>query len=169
MPEELDAQDERTHFGYISTHLPIPNTRQRLPSQEAAFESQLKGKNPQPPTSPQTPGPSPGPTKNSSAPPRIPKTKSTTPDATTPVHGIVVHGIALRKDLGKVRKWLEASNKIGKTVGIRWLRPKTRLVEEGKKTSSVVVYLEEPTEVEKVRLGGRWLRADQYEWDRGRK
>ncbi|KAF8457837.1 hypothetical protein BDZ91DRAFT_837669 [Kalaharituber pfeilii] len=72
-------------------------------------------------------------------------------------------------DLGKVRKWLEASNKIGKTVGVRWLRQKARLVEEGKKTSSVVVYLEKSIEVEKVRLGGRWMRVDQYEWDRGRK
>ncbi|KAF8464853.1 hypothetical protein BDZ91DRAFT_763872 [Kalaharituber pfeilii] len=73
------------------------------------------------------------------------------------------------QDLGKVRKWLEASNKLGKTVGIRWLRRKTILVEEGKKTSSVVVYLEKPIEVGKVRLGGRWLKADQYERDRGRK
>ncbi|KAF8460051.1 hypothetical protein BDZ91DRAFT_785532 [Kalaharituber pfeilii] len=127
------------------------------------------GKNPQPPTSPKTPGPSPGPTKNSSAPPRSRKTQPATPDAATPAHGIVIHGTALRKDLGKVRKWLEASNKLGKTVGIRWLRKKTTLVEEGKKSSSVVLYLEKPTEVEKVRLGGRWMRAGQYEWDRGRK
>ncbi|KAF8463064.1 hypothetical protein BDZ91DRAFT_796569 [Kalaharituber pfeilii] len=148
---------------------PPPTKRQRLPSQEAAFKSQLKGKNPQPPTSPQTPDSSKRPTKDNGAPPRVPKTSSATPDATTPVYGIVVHGIALRKDLGKVRKWLEASNKIGKTVGVRWLRQKARLVEEGKKTSSVVVYLEKSIEVEKVRLGGRWMRVDQYEWDRGRK
>ncbi|KAF8462031.1 hypothetical protein BDZ91DRAFT_797566 [Kalaharituber pfeilii] len=93
------------------------------------------------------------------------------PDAsTTTKTGIVVHGIALRKDLGKVRRWLEAANQeLGKTTGIRWLRKKDTLVNEGKKTSSAVVYLENTTEVGRVRLGGRWLRVDQYEWDRGRK
>ncbi|KAF8462384.1 hypothetical protein BDZ91DRAFT_734410 [Kalaharituber pfeilii] len=38
---------------------------------------------------------------------------------------------------------------------------KTTLVEEGKATSSVVVHLERPTEINKGRLGGRWLRACQ--------
>ncbi|KAF8471077.1 hypothetical protein BDZ91DRAFT_717626 [Kalaharituber pfeilii] len=46
---------------------------------------------------------------------------------------------------------------MGSITGIRWLRKKTILLEEGKKTSSVVVYLETPTETGKVRLGGRWL------------
>ncbi|KAF8469998.1 hypothetical protein BDZ91DRAFT_791989 [Kalaharituber pfeilii] len=88
---------------------------------------------------------------------------------TTSKAGIVVHGIALRKDLGKVRRWLEAANKdLGKTTGIRWLRKDT-LVNEGKKTSSAVVYLVKTIEVGRVRLGGRWLPVNQYEWDRGRK
>ncbi|KAF8461611.1 hypothetical protein BDZ91DRAFT_829588 [Kalaharituber pfeilii] len=92
------------------------------------------------------------------------------PGATTSKFGIVVHGIALRKDLGNVRRWMEAASKdIGKITGIRWLRNKGILNEEGKKTSSVVVYLEDMKEVERVRLGGRWLRSCQYEWDRGRK
>ncbi|KAF8471226.1 hypothetical protein BDZ91DRAFT_760900 [Kalaharituber pfeilii] len=95
----------------------------------------------------QNPGPSPGPTKLPSAPKKPTTKKPATPDASTPAQGIVVHGMALRKDLGKVRKWLESGNKIGKTVGIRWLRSKTRLVEEGKKTSSVVLYLEKMIEV----------------------
>ncbi|KAF8441942.1 hypothetical protein BDZ91DRAFT_804024 [Kalaharituber pfeilii] len=103
----------------------------------------------------------------------LPKARSrppTCPDNTTSRQGIVVHGIALRKDLGNVRRWLEASKKdIGKTTGIRWLRKKTILTEEGKVTSSVVVYLEKPTDIGKVRLGGRWLRANVYETERGRK
>ncbi|KAF8460721.1 hypothetical protein BDZ91DRAFT_413086 [Kalaharituber pfeilii] len=72
--------------------------------------------------------------------------------------------------LGKVRKWLESGNKrLGKTVGIRWLRRKAELIEEGKKTSSIVVYLEEETEIDRVRLGGKLLRTTQYEPDRRRK
>ncbi|KAF8457838.1 hypothetical protein BDZ91DRAFT_852265 [Kalaharituber pfeilii] len=95
---------------------------------------------------------------------------TSSPDATTSKQGVVVYGIALRKDLGKVRRWLEDGNPdLGKTVGIRWLRKKTLLVEEGKKTSSIVVYLEGETSVEKVRLGGKWLRVSTYESDRGRK
>ncbi|KAF8453071.1 hypothetical protein BDZ91DRAFT_802442 [Kalaharituber pfeilii] len=53
--------------------------------------------------------------------------------------------------------------------GIRWLRKKDTLVNEGKKTNSAVVYLENHTNVGRVSLGGRWLRVDQDEWDRGRK
>ncbi|KAF8458744.1 hypothetical protein BDZ91DRAFT_742932, partial [Kalaharituber pfeilii] len=52
------------------------------------------------------------------------------------------------------------------TAGIRWLRSKKTLQEEGKQTSSVVVYLEEDKVMDRVRLGGRWLRACRYEWDR---
>ncbi|KAF8461607.1 hypothetical protein BDZ91DRAFT_784806 [Kalaharituber pfeilii] len=90
--------------------------------------------------------------------------------ATTPTFGVVVHGIALRKDLAKVRKWLESGNdRLGKTVGIRWLTRKAALLEEGKMTSSVVVYLEAATDVDRVRLGGKWLRTTQYEPDRRRK
>ncbi|KAF8466877.1 hypothetical protein BDZ91DRAFT_724254 [Kalaharituber pfeilii] len=66
---------------------------------------------------------------------------------------------------------MEANNKdLGVLLGIRWLRKETTLIEEGKQTSSVVVvYLERPTEIDKVRLGGRWLKACRYEWDRGRR
>ncbi|KAF8469493.1 hypothetical protein BDZ91DRAFT_792293 [Kalaharituber pfeilii] len=70
----------------------------------------------------------------------------------------------------KVRKWLESDNKeLGETTGIRWLRKKTTLIDEGKKTSSVVLYLKTQREVGKVRLGGRWLRSETYEQDRGKK
>ncbi|KAF8445456.1 hypothetical protein BDZ91DRAFT_853725 [Kalaharituber pfeilii] len=97
-------------------------------------------------------------------------THPSSPGTTTPKEGIVGHGIALRKDLRNVRRWMEADNKdIGKITGIRWLRNKTILREEGKKTSSVVVYLEDTTEVDRVRLGRRLLRACRYESDRGRK
>ncbi|KAF8460155.1 hypothetical protein BDZ91DRAFT_726399, partial [Kalaharituber pfeilii] len=83
--------------------------------------------------------------------------------------GIVVHGVALRRDLGKVQRWLGEDNKdLRKIVGVRWLRRKDLLVGEGKKTSSVVVFLEDQQDVDRVRLGGRWLRASRYEADRGR-
>ncbi|KAF8469752.1 hypothetical protein BDZ91DRAFT_792499 [Kalaharituber pfeilii] len=90
--------------------------------------------------------------------------------ATTKKFGIVIHGIPLRRDLGKAKTWLEAANQgLGKIEGIRWLRRKTLLEEEGKKTSSVVVYVGKETEIEKVRLGGRWFRSVRYEPERGRK
>ncbi|KAF8445138.1 hypothetical protein BDZ91DRAFT_754019 [Kalaharituber pfeilii] len=102
-----------------------------------------------------------------------PETRSPTPrrsDSPLEKKGIVVHGIALRKDLGNVRRWLETDNiGMGRITGIRWLRKKSILLEEGKKASSVVVYLETPTETGKVRLGGRWLNTSVYETDRGRK
>ncbi|KAF8459274.1 hypothetical protein BDZ91DRAFT_799924 [Kalaharituber pfeilii] len=57
---------------------------------------------------------------------------------------------------------MEAANQdLGRITGIRWLRKKQTLIEEGKKTSSVVVYLEEESGSDRVRLGGRWLRAEQ--------
>ncbi|KAF8460093.1 hypothetical protein BDZ91DRAFT_799170 [Kalaharituber pfeilii] len=136
---------------------------------------------------PDTPNPNPEPPKTSEV-PKTPPTKMTTPskiptgknhkhptqpanpDATTSKYGVVVHGIALRKDLGRIRRWLEEGNpELGKTIGIRWLRKKTLLLEEGKKTSSVVVYLEGGASAEKVRLGGKWLRISTYEPDRRRK
>ncbi|KAF8471062.1 hypothetical protein BDZ91DRAFT_846728 [Kalaharituber pfeilii] len=123
-----------------------------------------------PPTpTPNSPAPTPDHTRRRR---KTSKPSAPTPstDATTPKFGVVVHGIALRKDLGKVRKWLESGNKtLGKTVGIRWLRRKAELVGEGKKTSSVVVYLEEEREIDRVRLGGKLLRTTQYELDRRRK
>ncbi|KAF8471103.1 hypothetical protein BDZ91DRAFT_838582 [Kalaharituber pfeilii] len=119
---------------------------------------------------PSSPKLTPGPMPNTPKPrtPSHPRTKPpTTPptsDATTTSKAdIVVHGIALRKDLGKVRRLLEAVTKdLGRITGIRWLRKKDTLVNEGKTTSSAVVYLEKTTEVGRVRLGGRWLRVDQY-------
>ncbi|KAF8465644.1 hypothetical protein BDZ91DRAFT_726481 [Kalaharituber pfeilii] len=47
-----------------------------------------------------------------------------------------------------------------KITSIRWLRKKDILVGEGKKTSSVVVYLEEELDKDKV---------CQYETERGRR
>ncbi|KAF8454870.1 hypothetical protein BDZ91DRAFT_747083 [Kalaharituber pfeilii] len=56
-----------------------------------------------------------------------------------------------------------------KITSIRWLRKKDILVGEGKKTSSIVVYLEEDLDKDKVRLGGKWLKACRYEPERGRR
>ncbi|KAF8443465.1 hypothetical protein BDZ91DRAFT_803910 [Kalaharituber pfeilii] len=63
----------------------------------------------------------------------------------------------------------EMATTLGKIRGVRWLRKKAILKEEGKKTSSVVAYLETETKADKVKLGGRWLRTSVYEPDRGRK
>ncbi|KAF8460012.1 hypothetical protein BDZ91DRAFT_799374 [Kalaharituber pfeilii] len=99
-----------------------------------------------------------------------PRTQTGTPRNPQPKHGIVIHGVALSKDLGKVRRWLETDNQnLGKTTGIRWLRRETLLREEGKKTSSVVVYTQTMKEAGKVRLGGKWLRMEVYEPSRGRR
>ncbi|KAF8461495.1 hypothetical protein BDZ91DRAFT_797953 [Kalaharituber pfeilii] len=126
---------------------PPPKPRRKLPTQEEAFRRHQARK-----TSPQTASP-------------------TTEDATIRGGvGIVIHGIALRKDLGKVKKWLAAANEsLGKIKGIRWLRKRNLLEEAGKTTSSVVVYLEKEVDVEKVRLSGRWHRSARYESERGRK
>ncbi|KAF8457069.1 hypothetical protein BDZ91DRAFT_800818 [Kalaharituber pfeilii] len=66
-------------------------------------------------------------------------------------------------------KWLPKWLLLGMIRGVRWLRKKAILEEEGKKTSSVVAYLETETKADKVKLGGRWLRTSVYETDRGRK
>ncbi|KAF8469952.1 hypothetical protein BDZ91DRAFT_791911 [Kalaharituber pfeilii] len=125
-----------------------PKTRGKLPTQEEAFRRHRARKG------------------------RDTTTKSTptTPDAITKGEaGVVIHGIPLRKDLGKVKKWLGAANReLGKVMGIRWLRKKS-LLEEGKQTSSVVLYLEKEVAIEKVRLSGRWHKCARYESERGRK
>ncbi|KAF8465665.1 hypothetical protein BDZ91DRAFT_726591 [Kalaharituber pfeilii] len=54
------------------------------------------------------------------------------------------------------------------TTGIRWLRRKTTLEEEEKKASSIVLYTKARVEVERVRLGGKWLRSEEYEPNRKR-
>ncbi|KAF8470005.1 hypothetical protein BDZ91DRAFT_792006 [Kalaharituber pfeilii] len=143
------AQQETQREGAISPGPLRPEAQ--LNDKEAGKIAATAGPSPHPKTAPNTEGPPRLPHKKLQRPSPAPRTSSATstatPDASTTAHGIVVHGIALRKDLGKVRKWLEASNKLGKTVGIRWLIRKTILVEEEKKTSSVVVYLEKPIEV----------------------
>ncbi|KAF8476773.1 hypothetical protein BDZ91DRAFT_843548 [Kalaharituber pfeilii] len=123
---------------------------------------------PEPETRPRPPKQDKKPTKDKG---KSPITAPPRPDAATaPKYGVVVHGIALRKDVARVRRWLETGNAgLGKTVGIRWLRKKSVLLEEGKKTSLVVVYLEDNTDIDRVRLGGKWLRISPYEQDRGRK
>ncbi|KAF8446679.1 hypothetical protein BDZ91DRAFT_753091 [Kalaharituber pfeilii] len=108
-------------------------------------------------------------TPNPSNPPDQSQTPDTPihPGATTTKPGIVVPRIALRKNLGNVRRWMEADNDIGRITGIRWLIKETTLREKGKKTSLVVVYLEDTTQADRVRLGGRWLRRLRKEKKNG--
>ncbi|KAF8463054.1 hypothetical protein BDZ91DRAFT_796544 [Kalaharituber pfeilii] len=162
--------------GKVESDSQIPVKIESLPNRPLATTS-TKSPTPTPTPTPPTPTPTtrlPTPTPDSTPRQRPKTSKPSAPspntDATTSTFGVVVHGIALRKDLGKVRKWLESGNKgLGKTVGIRWLRRKTALIEEGKKTSSVLVYLEAATDIDRVRLGGKLLRTTQYEPDRRRK
>ncbi|KAF8448189.1 hypothetical protein BDZ91DRAFT_803217 [Kalaharituber pfeilii] len=94
-----------------------------------------------------------------------------TPNANTSGQaGIVIHGIILRKELRKVKQWLEATNKeLGKIKGIYWLRKRNVLEENSKKTSSVVIYLEREMDVEKVRLSRQWYKSVRYESEREQK
>ncbi|KAF8446806.1 hypothetical protein BDZ91DRAFT_853675 [Kalaharituber pfeilii] len=140
-------------------------TRPRLPTTSQRTRSPRRPKpphqnpipEPEPRASQDLRGPQDTPTKMTT-PSKIPTgknhkhpTQPANPDATTSKYGVVVHGIALRKDLGRIRRWLEEGNpELGKTIGIRWLRKKTLLLEEGKKTSSVVVYLEGGASAEKA-------------------
>ncbi|KAF8454880.1 hypothetical protein BDZ91DRAFT_852897 [Kalaharituber pfeilii] len=122
------------------------------------------------------PAPTPAPATPTQPQPRSTPPKDTkkdtppTPQTTKAKIGLVIHGVALRRELGNVRRWLSEDNKdMPKITGIRWLRKKDILVGEGKKTSSVVVYLEEEIGKDTVRLGGKWLKASQYESERGRR
>ncbi|KAF8469936.1 hypothetical protein BDZ91DRAFT_791871 [Kalaharituber pfeilii] len=93
-----------------------------------------------------------------------PSPKPIPKERTLPQSGraIVVHGIAVTKKLGKVRDWMEnASPWMGKIVAARWLVKKER--REGKKASSVVIYLEGEVELDsqtpakKIRTGRQFI------------
>ncbi|KAF8446678.1 hypothetical protein BDZ91DRAFT_768797 [Kalaharituber pfeilii] len=66
------------------------------------------------------------------------------------------------------------NRKLAQITGIRSLRKKKKLMNEGKITSLVVIYLQEQSrsgaqagsKPTRVRLGGKWLKYDQYEWDK---
>ncbi|KAF8436421.1 hypothetical protein BDZ91DRAFT_804463 [Kalaharituber pfeilii] len=65
---------------------------------------------------------------------------------------------------------LEAMNKeVEKMRRIQWLRKRNVPKEEGKKTSSVVIYLVREMDVKKVKLSGWWYKSVQYELERGQK
>ncbi|KAF8464835.1 hypothetical protein BDZ91DRAFT_795322 [Kalaharituber pfeilii] len=120
-----------------------------------------------------TPNPTPTPDPTPAHAPSRPRNQTTQRTSRPPLQtrqGIVIHGVALRKDLEKVRKWLEEDNKeLGKmTTGIRWLRRKATLEEEGKKASSIVLYTKARVEIGRVRLGGKLLRSEGYEPNRKR-
>ena len=77
---------------------------------------------------------------------------------------LVVHGVRLEEKLGRVRQELEADH-FGRVLGIRWLLKEKR--REGRTASSVVIYLERPSQAQHVWVGKRRLRAEQYDFDRG--
>ncbi|KAF8459155.1 hypothetical protein BDZ91DRAFT_799969 [Kalaharituber pfeilii] len=112
------------------------------------------------------------PPKQNKKPPTSPPKARTSQKERLPQSGraVVVHGIAVTKKLGKVREWMEKANPwMGKIVAARWLVRKER--REGKKTSSIVIYLEGEVESDsqtpaKVRLSGKWYHSCLYDWDR---
>ena len=80
--------------------------------------------------------------------------------------GRIVFIIKLAEKLGKVREETEKS--VGRVLGICWLLKAERRQLQGKTSSSVVIYLERPSQMRHVWLGKRRLRAEQYNFDRGR-
>ncbi len=92
--------------------------------------------------------------------------RTATRSAPAPTRALVVHGVKLVEKLGKVREETEKS--VGRVLGIRWLLKAERRQLQGKTSSSVVIYLERPSQAHHVWLGKRRLRAERYDFDRGR-
>ncbi|KAF8462827.1 hypothetical protein BDZ91DRAFT_733230 [Kalaharituber pfeilii] len=114
--------------------------------------------------------------ETSKKPSPIPSLKPIPKERTLPQSGraIVAHGIAVTKKLGKVRDWMETATTsavttanpwMGKIVAARWLVKKER--REGKKASSVVIYLE--GEVESDSQTPAKYDSCLYDWDRNSK
>jgi len=83
--------------------------------------------------------------------------------------GMVIHGVPCHRPVAKITEQLGEGLR-GRKVGImgaRWLVGGSRRL--GKATSSIVVFFEEVIRLgRQVRLGGRWLPVEAYDFDRGR-
>ncbi|KAF8461506.1 hypothetical protein BDZ91DRAFT_736891 [Kalaharituber pfeilii] len=146
-PEEATTKTRKRKGKAASLHIPyaLKRTLDDVEAKKIATAPPI-GTSATTATTPSAPKPTLAPTPTPTPKPKTLQTTKARPPThpSTPKSGIVVHGIALRKDLGNVRRWMEADNKdIGRITGIGWLIKKTTLREEGKKTSSVVVYLED--------------------------
>ena len=65
---------------------------------------------------------------------------------------------------GSMGRWMEEDNRGLAIIGARWLLKEGRRL--GKAFSSLVVYLQTPTTLGKIRMGGNFFRTTAYEWDR---
>jgi len=110
----------------------------------------------QPPTTPKTPIRPPG---RARPPPAAPATKGS-PSAT---RALVMHAAPLKYMPGTMRRWIEEDNKGVKILGIRWLLKEDRREQVA---SSLVIYLKDPVESTRLRMGRRLFRTTVYDWDR---
>jgi len=62
-----------------------------------------------------------------------------------------------------MRRWIEEDNRGVKILGIWWLLKEGR---RGQMASSLVIYLKEPVECTKLRMGRGLFRTTRYGWDR---
>jgi len=93
-----------------------------------------------------------------------------TPSGYTRAKGMVIHGVPCHRPVAKITEEVGAGlrgSKVG-IMGTRWIVGGRRRL--GKATSSIVAFFEEVIRLgSQVRLGGRWLPVEAYDFDRGRK
>jgi len=76
---------------------------------------------------------------------------------------LIMHAAPLKYKPGTMRRWIEEDNRGVKILGIRWL---LREDQRGQVASSLVIYMRDPIEATKLRMGGRLFRTTCYDWDR---
>jgi len=76
---------------------------------------------------------------------------------------LVMHAAPLKYKPGTMRRWIEEDNRGIKILGIRWLLRGDR---RGQVASSLVIYMQDPIEATKLRMGRRLFRTTCYDWDR---
>ena len=79
---------------------------------------------------------------------------------------IVFHGAPTKYKVGQMRRWIEEHNKgTAQILGIRWLVGEDRRT--GKTASSMVIYMKNKIDLNKgLRMGRRFFRTTEYDWDR---
>ena len=75
---------------------------------------------------------------------------------------LVMHAAPLKYKPGTMRRWIEEDNRGVKILGIRWLLREDR---RRQVASSLVIYMCDPIEITKLRMGRRLFRATGYDWD----
>jgi len=86
------------------------------------------------------------------------------PSPPGPQFTVVIHAVPTKYRTGEVRRWLEEDNQHLHIAGTRCLLAENRRA--GKTHSSMVLYLEDPTIKDSLRLGRKILRTTTYDWER---